>query len=80
MSTKTGKRKRRQKNFYALKKGGKKGIYTSYEECERNFHPGWRKPLHKGFDTFIEAYNWLNDMPPPPPPPSKPEPKFTPLF
>ena len=72
--------KRKHKNFYALKKGGKRGIYNSYEECVRNFTPGWNKPLHKGFDTYEEAYNWLNDITPPPPPPPKPEPKVTPLF
>jgi len=70
---------RRNKNFYALKKGGKKDIYLSYEICKKNFYPGWRKPLHKGFDTREAAHNWLYDITPPPSPP-KAEPKFKPLW
>lgn len=73
------KRKKKQK-WYAIKNGsvdGRMHIEASYDNLKKWFAPRYHRPLHKSFDTWQEAYNWLNDIAPPPPPkPSKSRPLF----
>lgn len=40
--------------FYAVKRGRKKGIYISWNECKRQVE-GYSRPIYKGFETIEEA-------------------------
>ncbi|WP_017756797.1 ribonuclease H1 domain-containing protein [Calidifontibacillus oryziterrae] len=44
--------------FYAVKKGRKEGIYTSWNECKEQVN-GFPNALYKSFATFEEAKNYI---------------------
>jgi len=46
------------KKYYAIKKGKKTGIYTSWNECKRNVH-GYSGAVYKSFTSKTEAENYL---------------------
>jgi ribonuclease HI len=52
--------KKMAKNFYAIKKGKKPGIYTSWEECKLNIGV-WTKAKFKGFNTLREAKEFMQE-------------------
>ena len=77
------KKRNKKKKFYALKHGsidGKKRIEESYDELKKYFDPAVRMPIHKSFDTYIEAYCWLYNKPLPPDDDAPTEPTAPPLF
>lgn len=49
------------KKFYALAIGGKRGIYNTWKECEKNIGKGFSK--YKSFDNIEEATEFLNANP-----------------
>ncbi|KAG8998263.1 hypothetical protein FRB94_006961 [Tulasnella sp. JGI-2019a] len=48
--------------FYAVKRGFKPGIYTTWPECEENTH-GFPGALHKKFSTLREAEQFVGVVP-----------------
>lgn len=50
----------RKKKYYAVRKGLKPGIYTSWEECEKNTKR-FPDAKYKGFYTMEEAEDYLNN-------------------
>ncbi len=47
------------KKFYAVKKGHKKGIFESWDECKKNIN-GYSGAIYKSFKTLNEANNfWI---------------------
>ena len=40
------------KKFYAVKKGHKKGIFESWDECKKNIN-GYSGAIYKSFKTLI---------------------------
>lgn len=46
------------KKFYAVKNGRNKGIFLSWEECEKQVK-GYNNAVFKGFNTIEEAKNYL---------------------
>lgn len=46
--------------FYAVKRGRKTGIFTSWEEC-KNSIDGYKNAVFKSFNTHDEAEAFLND-------------------
>lgn len=49
-----------KKNFYAIKKGLKTGIVTTWEECSASVK-GYPGAIYKGFATLEEAKTFLGD-------------------
>lgn len=49
-----------KKNFYAIKKGFKTGIVTTWEECSASVK-GYPGAIYKGFATLEEAKTFLGD-------------------
>lgn len=47
-----------KKKFYAVKSGRKTGIFTSWAECSASVL-GFSNSIYKGFETEIEAYEFL---------------------
>ena len=47
-------------NFYAVKKGNKTGLFTTWDECKTAV-AGFSSPEYKGFVTKEEAEAYLND-------------------
>ncbi|MGN0941034.1 MAG: ribonuclease HI [Selenomonadaceae bacterium] len=47
------------KKFYAVKRGRKIGIFTSWDEC-KSYVEGFERPVFKGFMTKTEAEAWLH--------------------
>lgn len=47
-----------KKNFYAVKKGAKPGIYSTWKETEAQVS-GFPGAVYKGFATREDAQNWL---------------------
>lgn len=47
-------------NFYAVKKGNKTGLFTTWDECKAAV-AGFSSPEYKGFVTKEEAEAYLND-------------------
>lgn len=48
------------KKFYAVKKGHKKGIFESWDECKKNIN-GYSGAIYKSFKTLNEANNFLDN-------------------
>lgn len=48
------------KKYYAVKKGKKTGIFTSWDECKQYVN-GYSKAEYKGFDRKQDARDYLND-------------------
>lgn len=48
------------KKFYAVKKGHKKGIFESWDECKKNTN-GYSGAIYKSFKTLNEANNFLDN-------------------
>jgi len=48
-----------KKNYYAVKKGYKIGIFNNWSECQASVK-GYSGALFKGFETKAEALEWLN--------------------
>ena len=74
------KKDNEKQKFYALKYGsidGKKRIERSYEKLRKYFNPDVRRPVHKSFNSYMEAYCWLYDKPLPA---KKRPPEAPPLF
>ena len=46
------------KKFYAIRKGKKPGIYTTWEEAKKNIGM-WKKAVFKGFETLEEAKKFM---------------------
>ena len=46
--------------FYAVRKGRYPGIYTTWEEAEKQINDGFKKPEHKSFLTKKEAEKYIN--------------------
>ena len=46
------------KKYYAVREGFKKGIYTSWPECQKQIN-GYSGAAYKGFPTLEEANDWL---------------------
>lgn len=53
-------KKKKKKNFYAVRKGVKPGIYTTYEECQK-YIKGFSRAEFKGFATKLEAEKYIAD-------------------
>ena len=47
-------------SFYAVARGIKKGIYSSWDECKVNIE-GIDNPIYKKFDNLQEAKDFIND-------------------
>ena len=47
------------KKFYAVRRGRKTGIFTSWPECKEQVD-GFERPVYKGFMTREEAESWLS--------------------
>ena len=50
------------KKFYAIQKGKKTGIFTSWDET-KSYVSGYPGAIYKGFLTLEEAQNWLTGTP-----------------
>ena len=48
-----------KKNYYAVRRGRKTGIFTTWEECRAAVH-GFSGAVYKGFETREEALNYLS--------------------
>jgi len=57
------KKRKSRKNFYAVKKGKKTGIYDSWEICKK-LVIGYNGAIFKGFETRKEAEDYLYDRQP----------------
>lgn len=44
---------------FAVKKGRKPGIYSTWNECKEQIN-GYSKPQFRKFRTFLEAWNWMH--------------------
>ena len=53
--------KNKNQKFYAIKKGYKTGIFNSWEDVNKNIN-GYSKPEYKKFNSYDEAYNFMNDI------------------
>lgn len=51
-----------KKNYYAVKKGAKIGIFNTWSECQAAVI-GYKGAVFKGFETKREAIDWLNGSP-----------------
>eukprot|EP00833_Pecoramyces_ruminatium_P008807 jgi/Orpsp1_1/1182839/evm.model.c7180000082854.2 len=49
----------KKKNYYAIKKGYKTGIFEKWDEC-KEFVLGYKGAIYKGFSTLSEAQNFMN--------------------
>ncbi len=47
-----------KKNFYAVARGRKKGIYTSWAACKKQVH-GYPDAVYKGFADQLDAWAFL---------------------
>lgn len=47
--------------FYAVAKGHKSGVFTSWNDCKINID-GFPNPLFKKFDNLIDATNFIDDF------------------
>ena len=47
------------KNFYAVRTGRTKGVFTSWDACKASVE-GYAGAEYRGFNTEDEAYNYLN--------------------
>ena len=54
---------KRKFNYYAVKRGKVPGVYTSWEECQKQLK-GFKGNCYKGFFTQEEAENFLIDKQP----------------
>lgn len=50
-------------SFYAVKKGFKPGIYTTWEECKKQTN-GYSNAIFKKFKTEQEAKDFINQKTP----------------
>ncbi|MFZ3129782.1 MAG: ribonuclease H family protein [Desulfosporosinus sp.] len=48
-----------KKNYYAVKEGTKVGIFNNWPECLASVK-GYKGAVYKGFETKVEALEWLN--------------------
>lgn len=48
-----------KKNYYVVKKGSKLGIFNNWPECLASVK-GYKGAVYKGFETKIEALEWLS--------------------
>jgi len=48
-------------NYYAVKVGKKKGIYNTWEECQKNIS-GVSNAVFKKFNNHEDAFNFINDI------------------
>lgn len=49
-----------KKNYYAVQKGYKIGIFKNWPECQEAVN-GYKGAVYKGFLTLAEAQKWLNN-------------------
>jgi viroplasmin and RNaseH domain-containing protein len=49
-----------KKNYYAVKEGAERGIFNNWPECLASVK-GYKGAVYKGFETEVEALEWLND-------------------
>ena len=48
-----------KKNYYVVKVGSKVGIFNNWQECLASVK-GYKGAVYKGFETKVEALEWLN--------------------
>ena len=48
-----------KKNYYVVKEGTKVGIFINWQECLASVR-GYKGAVYKGFETKLEALEWLN--------------------
>lgn len=51
--------KKKNKNYYVVKKGHKTGIYDTWDECKEQTN-GYNKPIFKKFQNYEDAEKFLN--------------------
>lgn len=49
----------KKKNFYAVKKGHKTGIFKNWADCSAQIH-GFKGAMYKGFETLQEAEEYMS--------------------
>lgn len=50
-----------KKKFYAVRRGLETGIFTSWEECQKNVY-GFSNPEYKSFQTLDEAKRFMDSL------------------
>jgi len=48
-----------KKNYYSVKEGSKVGLFSNWQECLASVK-GYKGAVYKGFETKVEALEWLN--------------------
>jgi len=48
-----------KKNYYVVKEGSKVGLFNNWQECLASVK-GYKGAVYKGFETKVEALEWLN--------------------
>jgi ribonuclease HI len=48
-----------KKNYYVVKEGAKVGLFNNWSECLASVK-GYKGAVYKGFETKVEALEWLN--------------------
>eukprot|EP00741_Cyanophora_paradoxa_P007588 tig00001160_g7340.t1 len=61
---KAGEEAMAKKNYYAVRKGHRTGIFTDWDECKAAT-TGYSEPSFRGFRTRVEAEEWLRGAPSP---------------
>ena len=56
----THKSTEKKPKFYAVRSGREPGIYTAWDEAEKQINDGYKKPEHKSFLTRAEAERYMN--------------------